>query len=78
MKQDKIEKEFKDKLQKLRKDLTGRQSSAAKAIGVDPSLVNRVLSGQRHNIDLLNKLVEYRDQIITEKNEKFKQFLNQA
>ena len=66
---------LKAKLEKLRKDLKGKQATAAKHFHVNQSHISRVLNGEREDIDLLNQLVQYRDDQKTELNSKFKQFI---
>ncbi len=57
------DKEFRKTRLKLKSDLRGKQAQAARELNVDPSLVNRVLSGDRINMELLQLLSNYRDKI---------------
>lgn len=72
------EQEFKTKLNKLRKDLRGKQTAAARHLELDPSYINHILAGRRDNLEVLNKLVEFRDKVKKEKNDLFRKFVNEA
>lgn len=56
-------------LQKLKRDLNGHMTEAAKEVGCSPSLISRILDRKRKNYQVLEKLIAFRDKLKKEQRE---------